>query len=393
MRELQQRLSATEARQSTMISFIGRVAANPSALQQLAAAAAAARAGPAPGQGAALVPVAGSHSGYPWLVPMAGPAGIMEQAGTYGLYGAGVPSSGPGATVLGVDAAAAAPGADAAAAAEPARGGVRKKRRASAREAESGAGAGGQLITYVPQPTPAPASGAAGSPLAAVAAAAVPWPVANGAGTPPGLSPRAAGAAAGIGGLQLDAGATGLLEQLQAQQLDLHREAAARAETQQQHQQHHHHQQQEQQRHAAEAGLGGGGGPPPAAAAAAADEERAAAQLMRDLRLQHDPEGEGEAGYSPRAAGEFAVPLPAAGAPGGGGGGGSKLGALGLQLQQPDLGEDDLRGLASLDQLGSLPFASMPSNDLGLADDLAADKLWQSLVAGAPAVGGGAALE
>jgi hypothetical protein len=39
MRELQQRLDSTEARQNTIISFLGRVAHNPAVLQQLVAAA------------------------------------------------------------------------------------------------------------------------------------------------------------------------------------------------------------------------------------------------------------------------------------------------------------------------------------------------------------------
>jgi hypothetical protein len=39
MRDMQQRLEATESRQNTIISFLGRVAHNPAVLQQLVAAA------------------------------------------------------------------------------------------------------------------------------------------------------------------------------------------------------------------------------------------------------------------------------------------------------------------------------------------------------------------
>jgi hypothetical protein len=362
MRDLQQRLSATEARQSTMISFIGRVAANPAALQQLVSAAAAAHAA-APAAHAALVPVGGGplgHGGYPWVVPVAAPPGVVPQgAYGHGLYGH---AAGPAATVLGVDgvpiAGTAAADADAAGVVPTAR--AQKKRRASAREAGGGGGEG-QLIAYVPQPS-SPFSAASGgaSPLAAGAPAAT-WGAANGgSATPPGLSPRAA-AAAGVAGLQLDPGATSLLEQLQAQQASLHMEAAARAGT-------------PAPVAPAPRPAAGVTVPPPGA-----DEERQAAQLMRDLRLQHDPDGGGSAPPSP------APPALAAG--------GGKLPPLALHLQQADLGEDDLRGFGSLDQLGSLPFASMPSNDLGLAEDLSKNELWQSLVAGGPAPSAGGALQ
>jgi hypothetical protein len=59
MRDLQQRLDATESRQNTIINFLGRVAHNPAVLQQLVAAAQQSgmqRIGSSPGRAAGARP-------------------------------------------------------------------------------------------------------------------------------------------------------------------------------------------------------------------------------------------------------------------------------------------------------------------------------------------------
>ncbi|GBF96308.1 heat shock factor [Raphidocelis subcapitata] len=358
MRDMQVRLDATEARQATMISFIGRVAANPAALTQLVAAAAAAQ------QHQQL------HPSLQWLG--GGGGGGAEVAVTE----APEPAARKKRRASRGDDADGAVAAAAAAAAAPAYG--------LAPVAVPFSGAGCPLIAYAPQPgcvvgSPlvSPTAATAGAGAATLAAALD----AAAAGAPPAVSPRGAAA------LRLDAGATDMLAALQQEQLQLCAAAAAREESRQQ------------------LGLAPGGGAAPYTARAL-HEEREAQRLMEHLRLQHGPEADAQQQHEQeqheqaRAQAEAeaggdddALAALAAGAPP------AEAWAPPAALKLGVGGEDDTGLGASLDQISGLSglagaglasamstgLASAMSTDLLLAEDLARDGLWQSLLGGGTA--------